>query len=61
MKQTIRPLGDRLSSGMYSQLELQMIVNQVSQIEWQVEPKWRLLLNNLSIKEADVLVNGAPN
>lgn len=61
MVQTTRTLEERLKSNTYNADEFRMIVEKLSGVEDQLEPKWRLVLNNLTIKDADVLVNGAPN
>lgn len=61
MVQTTRTLEERLKSNVYKEDELRMIVDKLVGVEDQLEPKWRLVLNNLTIKDADVLVNGAPN
>ena len=61
MIQAIRPLDVRLKTNVYNELELRMIVEKLSSIEDQLEPQWRLVINNLFIAQADILVNGAPN
>jgi len=59
--QTIRPLEERLRTNVYNVEEFRMIVEKMDQIQSQVEPGWQIVLNNMFIKDADILVNGEPN
>lgn len=61
MVQTIRPLEERLRTNVYNVEEFRMIVEKMDQIQSQVEPGWQIVLNNMFIKDADILVNGEPN
>ena len=59
--QTVRPFEERIKTGVYNWPELQMITKQVGYVEAQVDPWLRASLHKLTIKDADTLMNGAPN
>lgn len=61
MMPTIRPFEERNKTRVYSPQELAMISGQIVQLQNTIEPVFKNILNNITIAEADNLMNGAPN
>ena len=59
--QVIRPFEERLSTNQYYGIECAMIMREMDELHEQVDQSLRLSLNMLTIREADVLLHGAPN
>lgn len=57
----IRPFEIRQETDIYSPQEFNMISGQLMQLQNMVEPIFKAILNGLTIRYADRLMNGAPN